>query len=436
MFEIRYDETGEATRIVRTGMFVVVVLLGGFLLWSSLAPISGAVVADGSIKISSKRKTIQHLEGGIVKEILVKEGQQVEVGQVLLVLQDAEVRSNLTILTDQLNSERAREARLMAEKKLLATLEFPNALQADPHPKIQEMLANERALFQTRKKTLDDEIAVIKAEIQHARQEETSTNAQIAATSETIRFKRERVAAGEVLSAKQYLEKNQLLILKEDLSQTQANLGQYQSQLSALKQRQGELELRIINLRNDFAKTADNELKEAKKTIYEIEEKIQPARLSLDRFQITAPIAGQVIDLKVSTVGGVVRSGDPLMDIVPVQHELIVEVQVKTRDIAKVHMGQRADLQLLAYSTRTVPHIDGSVIYVSEDALEPQPSAKEPYYMAYVRVDDHALDDLPHVHLSPGMPVTAYIQTKPTTFMDMLLKPFQESVGRGMRPQS
>lgn len=435
MISIPYDDSGEATRLVRSMMFVVVIFLGGFLAWSYLAPISGAVVADGSVKVNSKRKTVQHLEGGLVEKILVHEGDYVKAGQVLLVLQDAEVRSNLTILNDQLNSELAREARLLAEKKLDENLVFPKKLMTHADAKLREMLANEQAVFATRRKALNDEIGVINNEISHARQEETSVVAEIAAARESLRLKSERVTAGEALSARQYLEKNQLLMLREEYADTQRALNRLEAEQSELKQRQSELELRIINLRNEYAKSADTELKETRKTIYEIQEKVRPARLSLERFEITAPTSGQVIDLKVSTVGGVVRPGEPLMDIVPKQLDLVVEVQVKPRDIAKVHVGQRADLLLLAYYLRDVPHIDGEVTYVSEDALEPQGPKDSPYYAAYVRVDRQSLEKVPEVRLTPGMPVTAYIQTKPTTFVNMMLRPFSETLSRGLRPQ-
>lgn len=435
MLSIAYDESGEATRIVRTLLLVVVVFVGGFLAWSVLAPISGAVVADGSVKVNSKRKTVQHLDGGVIDKILVREGDYVEAGQPLLVLQDAEVRSTLTILTDQLNSELAREARLLAEKNLRSAIQFPAGLARESGAKGAEILANEQALFHARKKALEDEIAIITDEIKFAKQEDISVGTQIASLRDTSRYKEERVVAGEALSARQYLEKNQLLMLREELAVARAELSRWEGQQAALKQRQNELELRVINLRNEYVRDADTELKETKKAIYEIQEKLRPAKVSLDRFAVNAPIAGQVMDLKVTTIGGVVRPGEPLMDIVPKERDLIVEVQVRTQDIAKVRVGQRADILLLAYYLRDVPHIDGAVQYVSEDALEPQGTAAPPYYLAYIRVDEQVLKTLPAVHLTPGMPVTAYIQTQSTTFAKMLLRPFSESLARGLRPQ-
>jgi len=436
MFRIEYDETGESTRIVKSGMYFLVFFVLGFLAWAFLAPISGAVVADGVTKVDTKRKTIQHLEGGVVKNILVHEGDYVAEGQVLLIIEDAEVKSNLTILIDQLISERAKAARLMAEKTFASSVKFPEDLLASKDPEVKEILKHENAIFMASKKSLDDEISVVRQEIADAKSQEHSIHEQISASRDSIRFKQERVNAGEALSARQFMEKNQFLQLKEEMAAAQQGLASLESTLASLRQQQSELELRIIGSRNEYAQKADNDLKEASKLIYELKEKINPAAKSLERFQVKAPISGQVIDLKVTTVGGVITAGQELMDIVPKQHELIIEVEIQNKDIAKVFVGQKADVQLNAYSTRSVPHIIGHVLYVSDDALEKVNTPGQYYYLSHIRVDEGELAKVPEVHLTPGMPVTAFIQTKSRTFVDMLIKPFETSVSRGLRRET
>ena len=436
MFRIEYDETGESTRIVKSGMYFLVFFVLGFLAWAFLAPISGAVVAEGVTKVDTKRKTIQHLEGGVVKSLLVHEGDYVHEGQVLLVIEDSEVKSNLTILVDQLNSEKAKAARLVAEKTFASSIKFPDELLASKDPKIKEIIKNETAVFLASKKSLDDEISVVRQEITDAKNQEHSIYAQINASRDSIKFKQERVNAGEALSARQFLEKNQFLQLKEEMAAAQQELAGLESTLSSLKQQQSELELRIIGRRNDYAQKADTELKETNKLIYELKEKINPAAMSLERFQVKSPISGQVIDLKVTTLGGVIKPGEELMDIVPKQHELIIEVKIQNKDIAKVFVGQKADIQLLAYNMRSVPHIDGHVLYVSDDALEMPNTPGQYFYLSHIRVDEGELAKVPEVHLAPGMPVTAFIQTKSRTFVDMLIKPFESSVSRGLRRET
>jgi HlyD family secretion protein/epimerase transport system membrane fusion protein len=436
-FEIAFDETGEATRIVRAGMFIIIVFVGGFIAWSFWAPISGAVVATGIVKIEDKRKTLQHLEGGIIKEILVREGDYVAEGQPLLVLEDAEVRANLTILTDQLNALLAKETRLQAEQKFADKVVFPPDLAASADLKIRETLANEKELFLVKKRSVDEEIAIVRAQIAHSKQGEASYDAQIAQTRESLRYKEERVAMGETLSAKQFVDKSHFMEWKEALADMRVSLSEIEARRASSRQQQAALEERIITLRNEYTRIADDELKEAKQQIFELQQKIQPAKLAVDRFRVVAPSDGQVIGLKVSTVGGVVRPGEALMDLVPKERELLMEVRVMTKDIELVHVEQRADIQLLAYNTRSVPHIGGKVVYVSGDALEDPSNAASPYYfLAHLRADADALDQLPDVSLAPGMPVTAFIQTKSKTFFDMIFKTFEESVSRGLRQEA
>jgi epimerase transport system membrane fusion protein len=432
LLEIPADATGEATRIVRGGVLLILAFFGALLIWGAWAPISGAIVAEGAVKIDTKRKTVQHREGGIVKEILVHEGDFVEQGQPLLILEDSEVRSALNIFTDQLNAQLVKEARLLAEKKFANTVEFPPELAQSPDPKIREMLRNEQALFLAKKKGMDEEIAVIRTQIGQARQEELSILAEIEAASENIRYKEERVKSGELLSAKQFIQKNEFLQLKEGLAEKREALAELKAALAVSRQRQAELELRIVNLRNEHAKAAGDELKEAKKAIFELQEKIRPAELTAQRFRVVAPTSGQVIDLKVTTVGGVVGAGESLMDLVPKQQDLMVEAKVLTQYKASVYVGQRADVQLLAF--KGMPHVDGSVVYVSGDALEEKNRPDIPaYYLTHIRLSGDSLQRLRDVTLVPGMPVTAYMQTRSRTFLELLVKPLADAADRGLR---
>lgn len=437
MFSVTFDETGEATRIVRAGMFIIIVFVGGFTGWTLSAPITGAVVAEGIIKIETKRKTVQHLDGGVIKEIRIHEGQYVRQGDTLLIMEDAEVRATLNILEDQLNALLAKEARLLAEQRFTDNVEFPPELAGSHDPKIREILANEKALFLTKKKSIDAQIAITRSEILHSSQELAGYELEIKQLEEGIRLKQERVAMGGALNAKQFVDKSTYMGWQESLADARGNLGQTSARLASARQGQAELELRVINLRNDYVKMADDELKETKRGIFELQQKIQPAELAVGRFRVIAPIDGQVMDLKVSTIGGVVKPGDALMDLVPKQQELLMEVKVMPKDIDLVHVNQHADIQLLAYNSRTVPHIGGTVIYVSGDALEDKSSSTFPYYfLAHIRADANALEGLPYVSLAPGMPVTAFIQTKAKTFFDIIFKTFEESVSRGLRQEA
>ncbi|MGH8604442.1 MAG: HlyD family efflux transporter periplasmic adaptor subunit, partial [Gammaproteobacteria bacterium] len=182
------------------------------------------------------------------------------------------------------------------------------------------------------------------------------------------------------------------------------------------------------------SKGADAEIKETKKAIYEVEERLKPAKDALKRQTISAPISGQVIDLKVTTVAGVIRPSDPLMDIVPTVVQVVMAVKVKTKDVANVYVRQPAEVQLSAYNQQTTPMLRGEVIYVSGDALaDDKQSPPEPYYLAHIRVDQEALRDLSGVTLAPGMPIVGFIQTRSKTFFEYLLSPFIEQVRRSFQ---
>ena len=434
LFRIDIDETEEATRIVRLGMLATLTFVGFFLIWAWWAPIRGAVIAEGMVKIEHKRKTIQHLENAIIKEILVHEGDHVREGQLLAVLQDAEIKSTLTILKDQISALQIKEARLRAERSLSSTMASPEEIGLELTDKIRHLYQGEESLFKTKRKGLDDQLLLIRQEIALIQKEKAGIQLQMQASRENIRYKQERVQGGEVLNAKQFIEKNQYLLLREDLANKKESLGQLESLLAACQQRESELKLREIGAKNEYVRVANDDFKESERQLFEIQEKIRPAEISLNRHQLTAPVDGQVIDLKLSTVGGVVRSGDAIMDLVPEDHDLILEVKIRTMDIELVHLGQNTDIQLLAYNSRKVPHIPGAVSYVSGDAIEDKTNSGSPaYYLAHIRIDAKALEDYPDVTLTAGMPVTAYIQTRDRTFMDMVLKPIEDSLARGLR---
>jgi len=430
------DESGQSTRLVRIGLAAILVFLGGFALWGSLAPISGAVIAEGMVKIDTNRKTVQHLDGGIIKEIRVREGSVVQQGQPLIVLEDTNTSANVNILSDQFNALLAREARLLAEKKLATAIVFPDELRRQPSSGIAELLANEQAVFASRRKSLDDQIALTHAQIDQAKVAVEALSSQITAIEDSIHLSEKQVNAGESLRQKHFIEEFQFWKLKQTLAGYQSQRGEQQAELAQNRRLIAELELRIIRLRNDYVEQADSELKETRRSIFEIQERLRPARRMLEREVITAPLTGQVINLRITTVGGVIKPGEPLLDIVPQTDELVIEIRIRPQDIDNVYIGQSAEIQLLAYNSRTTPLLAGKVVYVSGDALsDPSPLHPQQYYLAHVQADADSLDEIRrlNVNLYPGMPVVNFIRTKPKTFFEYLMAPVVDSLRRTFR---
>jgi epimerase transport system membrane fusion protein len=431
---IAVDESGEATRIVRSGLFILFIFFCGFIAWGGLAPISGAIIAGGHVKIDTQRKTIQHLDGGIIREILVREGSVVEQGQPLITLEDTTSSSNLNILIDQLDALLAKEARSSAEKSLSKSIDFPPELLRDRSEKLVKIVHNERAVFETRRRSLNDQSSLIHEEIAQARVAESGLKSQIAAIKDSIGFISERLRAAEKLIEKGFIEKTELLKIKESLSQKKEDLGKQTAELAQIRERMAELELQVISLRDTYVEDADNELKETRKEIFEIEERVRPAKDAQERQVIFAPIKGQVIDLKVSTTGGVVKPGEPLMDIVPDNSALLMEVKIQPKDADSVFIDQESDVQLDAYNRRTTPLLRGKVIYVSGDTLEDQTAPTDRfYYLAHIAVDDASVKAIQNISLSPGMPVTAFLKTNSKTFLEYLASPLLDHFRRTFR---
>jgi epimerase transport system membrane fusion protein len=422
MPKLEEDETGIATRVVRKGMFVSVLLVGGFFLWASFAPLSGAVIADGKIKITTNRKTVQHLEGGIVKEIFVKDGDRVKQGQPLIVLEDTRNSAELNILRDQRDALLAKEARLFAEKTLANRINFPATLLESSTPLKKELINREVAIFNSKRKMLNDQISLLRTELSHAKEAANSYQSQLTAIEENIKYKEEQLSMRESLHQKNFVGKADVLNFRQSLTDKKELFGAQSADFNNTKARIAELELRVIDTKNRYIQEADSESKDVNQQLTEVAERIRPAEDMLKRRVIVAPIDGQVISLKVTTLGGVVPPGQPIMDIVPVSDDLVIEVRVKNTDIDTVYPGQKAEVQLNAYNQRTTPMVAGEVLFVAGDAVEDQQN-NQLYYPAHVQIDKDAFKNLRHVKIEPGMPATAFIRTQQRTFMEYLLSP-------------
>ena len=428
------DETGISTRIVRKGMFVGVILVGGFFLWASIAPLSGAVIASGKVKISTNRKTVQHLEGGIVKQILVREGDVVKQGQPLLLLEDTKNSAELNILLDQYDALMAKSARLAAEKSLASRISFPQALLGPVTEKRKELIAKESAAFKTGRKILSDQLMLLRSELAHSQKAADSYQSQLDAIQENIRYKEEQVAMRENLLQKNFIGKGDVLNYKQSLTDKKELLGAQAADYNSTRAQISNLELRIVDVKNRYIQEADNELKEVSRQQFEIAERIRPAEDAMARRTVAAPIGGQVMALKVTTDGGVITPGQPLLDIVPPSNDLVIEVKVKNTDIDTVYPGQPAEIQLNAYNQRTTPMVQGEVIYVAGDAVE-DPQTHELTYPAHVKIKQDGLKLLSHVKVEPGMPATAYIKTQERTMMDYLISPITQRMRHTFREE-
>jgi len=430
--EARKDSS-ELTRIARTGLAVL--LLGLVLIgtWLALAPLSGAVIAPGFVKVDTNRKVVQHQEGGIVKQVLVRDGEHVREGQVLVVIDDVRLDATLDLLRTQHDGERAKAARLEAERAFLPAVSFPPELAArGGEPKVAELLQRETALFRARREALDSQIAVLRKQIRQTEDEAKALDGQIAAEARALKSQKEELAVNQQLLQQGFVQKTRLMSLERAVAEYEARWEEHRAELAKTRQRASELELRVLAQRNGYVQSATDELKEASTRLFDLEERLRPSKDASDRQRISSPIAGEVVGMRVFSPGSVIGPREVLMEIVPEDKTLIVEARIRPEDINHVRAGSPAEVRLTAYKTRTTPLVEGSVHYVAADRMvDPQTGA--PYYVVHVDVSADALVDAGNLRMQAGMPAEVYIRTDSRTAFDYILAPVTSYLRRGMR---
>lgn len=419
--------------IARAGILVIAAGVAGFAAWVALAPLSGAIIAPGFVKVDLNRKVVQHLEGGIVREIRVRDGEQVRQGQALIVIEDVRVDATMDQLSTQLIAERAKAARLAAEAAYAPKPVFPaDVLRRENELKIAETLERERAMFQARRAAVESQIALLRRQVRESGDEASALNDQIAAESRAIELQREELKANEDLLKQNYVQKTRVLTLQRAVAEYEAKHGEHRAELAKARQRSSELDLRILSAQNAYRQTAIDELKDATARIFDVEERLRPSQDAAQRQQVMAPIAGEVVGLRVFTAGAAVGPRDVLMEIVPTDKTLIIEARIRPEDINHVHAGSEADIRLTAYKQRTTPLVQGTVSYVSGDRLvDTQTGA--PYYVVHIGVPPGALAEAGNLRLQAGMPAEIFIRTDQRTAFDYLLAPVTSYLRRGMR---
>jgi HlyD family type I secretion membrane fusion protein len=344
-------------------------------------------------------------------------------------LDDVRVDAQLDLLRTQLDAERAKAARLEAERAYAAKPSFPRDLGRSKDAKIKEQLERESNLFRARRDALETQLAVLRRQIYETEGEIVALGEQLAAEERALKLQKEELAANQRLLDQGYVQKTRVLTLNRAVAEYEARHGEHRAQLSQARQKVQELELRMLSMRNAYAQSAADELKETTARIFDLEDRIRPSRDAAKRQRITAPIDGEVVGLRVFSVGAVVGPRDVLMEIVPEEKRLIVEARIRPEDINHVRAGATADVRLTAYKQRTTPLVQGKVTYVSGDRLV-EAQTGVPYYVMHVDVPPAALGEL---RLQAGMPAEVFVRTDERTTFDYLLAPVTSYFRRAMR---
>ncbi|MBI4989462.1 MAG: HlyD family type I secretion periplasmic adaptor subunit [Rhodocyclales bacterium] len=424
---------GDATRTIRLGLLAIAIGFGAFGGWMAFAPLAGAVVAPGVVKVDMNRKTVQHQEGGIVKEIRVRDGDRIRAGQTLIVLDDVRVDAAVELLRNQYDSERARNARLTSERDLSASVSLPRELAARANEsKVGEILKREQGLFDARYRALNDQLRLLRMQLGQIQDETRALEKQVMAEGNALRLHKEELEANEQLAKQGFVNKTRILGLQRTAAEYEARRNEHEAELAKSRQKRTDIELRIITLRNNFAQTAADELKESTNRLFDIEERLRPSRDAAERQSIVAPIDGDVVDLKVTSIGAVVAPRDVLLDIVPADGKLIVEGRIRTEDINHVRNGSEADVRLIAFRQRMTPLVEGIVTYVAADRLT-EPATGRAYYTIRVDISPESLKKAGDIRLQAGMPVELFVKTEERTPLLYLLEPVTAYLRRALR---
>lgn len=419
---------------ILAGAWLVIGLFGFLGVWSALAPLASAAIAPGKVILSGNHKTIQHLEGGVVDEILIREGEAVKAGEPLIKLNETAARARMELHRKQWLASKAAEARLIAERDKKEELTFPEEIQdAKNDPEVSEILESQRRLFESRVATIKSQIGLLGKQREQFRKEIGGLESQITAASRQIELLEEEIEAVMTLLRQGNAQKPRLLALQRQQAQLKGAKGEYQAAISRAEQAIAETELQMVNVENEFQNQVATEMREVVERVADLQERIKASDDVLQRIVIGAPLSGIVTDLQIHTIGGVIRPGDKIMDIVPID-ELVVETQVSPQDIDVVHAGLEARVRLTAYKARAVPPLTGTVTQVSPDRFE-DPKTGMAYYKARIQISDEELAEHDNLQLTPGMPAEALIVTGNRTVLGYLMDPITTSFRKAFREQ-
>jgi protease secretion system membrane fusion protein len=416
------------------GLLVVLLGFGGFLLWATLAPLDEGIPATGQISVESRRKTVQHLTGGIVREIRVREGESVKAGQVLLVLDAQAAKANREAADAQYLVSRASEARLIAEQRGGADVTFPPDLLArKDEPTVAQMLATQRDLFRARRRSIDSELASFREAV-------AGLESQLAGLDQVQRERREQIALYEreiaalaPLVDEGLYPKNRHQELRRQLAAAYAQRADDAASAARVRNQIAETRARSAQREQEYRKEVESQLAEASQNARAAAEKLTALAQELERTEVRAPVDGAIVGLQVTTVGGVIAPGGRIADIVPQRDTLIVEAQVPPLLIKRVRAGLPAQLRFVALSQMNTPVVDGKVITVSADALSDDKG--NAFFVARIEVPAAELAKQGYTTLTPGMPVEAIIVTGERSLMHYLLKPLTDRLAHGLKEE-
>lgn len=416
----------------RFGYLSVAVVLAGFCLWSGLAPLGSAAIAPARVSVESESKPVQHLEGGIVREILVKEAQAVEEGEVLFRLEPVQAQANADLLRKQLDAALAQDARLVSERDGAQDVTFPDALLARRHvPETAAAITDQRLQFVERMNAMRSEVGIYNAKLQQTGREIAGRKARLSADESQLASYLSEITALMPLYKKQLVTAPRMRGLERERDRLNGEIGMTRSDIERLEQAMQETRLQLEQTRQRQRETVLQQLADVRVRISDLKEKLAIATDVLSRVDVRAPRKGIVQAIKVYAVGAVVKPGESIAEVVPVGDSLILAARVSPLNIQDVGAGQSAEVRFASFG-KNAPPVFGRVETVSADTLLDE-ATRQPYYLARVRIAPGAIARDLAARLTPGMPADVLIATGERTMLQYLLAPLADRLAKSMR---
>ena len=425
----------EAQRVGRIGLWALAIGFGGFLLWAALAPLDEGVPGQGTVMLDTKRKAVQHLSGGIVKEVLVHEGAEVKEGQLLVRLDEAMSRANFESARQRYLGLRAMQGRLQAEQSGSERVRFhPDLESAATDPLMRQLMTNQEQLFLTRRSLLRSDLQSIEESIQGQQGLLESYAGMLLNRKSQLALVNEELGNLRGLVKEGYAPRNRQLELERTVADISTAIADIQGNTVRAQRTVSELRQRIVSRQQEYRREVETQLSDVSREVIAEEQKYKALSDDLGRTEIKAPASGQVVGLAVQTVGAVVSPAQKLMDIVPGNEALLLEVQVAPHLIDRVHANLPVDVRFNSFAHSPQLVVDGTVASVSGDLLT-DPATRVSYYLARVQLTTEGLKSLGHRRLQPGMPVEVVFKTGERSLLTYLLHPLIKRVSASMKEE-
>lgn len=421
---------------IRAGLGVILVTFVGLGGWAAVAPLDGAAIAPGQVIVDSENRVVQHLQGGIISALYVRDGHKVEEGELLLELSDTQVRAELDIIQSQLNEAMGREARLQAERIGADEISFPQELLEADDQTITNIIKGQQALFGSRREALEGKVSIYEQRMNAFNQQIKGLKSLIRTHDNRIASYRQELANWQALFERELADKTRINEMQRELYRLEGERASAVSSLAELEIRIGETRSELLVTRENYAEEVSAQLRDAQQTVSDLGSRRIAVRDVLERTRITAPATGTVVGLSIHTVGGVIRPGETILSIVPDDQLYAIRARVQTPDIDRVKVGQRADVRLSAFNQQTHDVVQGELLHISADAFSDERTGEQ-YYEARIGITDegHLTMMSQGMYLMSGMPAEVMIKTGERTALQYLLSPITRMLDRALREE-